>query len=156
MNIEAETIFKIKFSKLNKEINVRKLQTELLKHIIEPMLQISKKGIKSGDSNLLPLKPITIENRRKEGITHTTPLFKTGELVKSLYANTKGIKSKVNYAKIHYDGTPNRRPPKREYITYRSQGEGWGPLTGNPIKVYKEYNKLFVKLLKNKLKESTK
>ena len=157
MDLEVKTIFKIDFKKLNKELGTSKLQKELLKEIIKPIVDVSKKNIKSGEANLLPLKPITIQNRRNEGISHDTPLFKTGKLVKSLYANTKGIKSKVNYAKIHYDGTSNKRPPARPYIGYRSQGNFFGPHNrGNLNKLYADFNKKYIKLLKRKLRESRK
>mgnify|MGYP003143908255 FL=1 len=139
----------INFNELQKEIEKEKLTKTLNKELSPPIVESSKKFIKDG--NVMPRLSGFQRNYRKSiGINQNKPLFMTGKLANSLKASDKGIKG-VKYAKDHRTGYTDSQygdVPKREFITAVLPQE-----KSNTLKIYKEFQDKFVKLLSKALRK---
>ena len=156
--MEVKPKFNISFAEGLKELGKRKLNKSLLEQIIKPIVEKSKRFIKSGKVRPALAKS-TIEQRKKIGISQSKPLFKTGALANSLRADTQGIKSSARnnkgeyYAKFHYYGGDNGSPPERKFITAKSEGEYLTSEKSFPDKINKEFKSKFSKLLSNRIRK---
>ena len=129
----------------------RKLKKTLLTEVMKPMIENSKAFIRKGKVRPA-LEPSTIKQRKKMGITHKKPLFRTGDLMNKLRVDTQGIKS-THYAKYHYHGGDNGSPPERKFITAKSEGEYLTSEKSFPDKINKEFKSKFSKLLSNRIRK---
>jgi hypothetical protein len=140
--------YNIDFKKALKELEKEKLSKTLNKGVAPKTVQLSKKFIKSG--NVKPKLSGFQRNYRKSiGINQNKPLFMTGKLVNSLKGTDKGIKG-VNYAKEHRKGYQYERGdvPAREFVTAALPSE-----KSSTDKIYKEFEKKFVKLLSKSIRK---
>ena len=148
--------YNIDFKKALKELEKKKLSETLNKGVSDKFAKNSFKFIKAGK-----VEPeLSDKNPRGED---APPLFDTGKLANSLKGGPKGI-SGVSYGKKHYqkggytwkkqvflrgkEKTLNLKVPQRKFITadYPSQQ------TANN-KIYKEFQKKFVKLLSKSIRK---
>ena len=134
----------------------RKLKKTLLTEVMKPMIENSKAFIRKGKVRPA-LEPSTIKQRKKMGITHKKPLFRTGDLMNKLRVDTQGIKSSAKskyddspYAKYHYEGDG---PPERKFITGKSQGKYLTSDRAFPDKIYKVFQSKFAKLLGKRIRK---
>ena len=143
-----EIKYNIDFKRILKEFETQKL-TETLNEGVSPQVAgASAKYIKSG--NVIPKLPKT--NPRG---TSAPPLFATGKLANSLKGGTSGI-SGISYASKHRQEIEpdvayiwkGLKVPKREYITAKIPTQ-----KADTKKIYKEFEKKFIKLLKSRLRK---
>ena len=143
-----EVHFRINFGKALRGLGENRLIQTLNKNLAPDTAEASKKYIKSG--NVRPKLPKT--NPRG---TSAPPLFDTGKLANSLKGGTSGI-SGISYASKHRQEIEpdvayiwkGLKVPKREFITAAIPSE-----KANTKKIYKEFEKKFIKLLKSRLRK---
>ena len=143
-----EVHFRINFGKALRGLGENRLIQTLNKNLAPDTAEASKKYIKSG--NVIPKLPKT--NPRG---TSAPPLFDTGKLANSLKGGTSGI-SGISYASKHRQEIEpdvayiwkGLKVPKREFITAAIPSE-----KANTKKIYKEFEKKFIKLLKSRLRK---
>ena len=143
-----EVHFRINFGKALRGLGENRLIQTLNKNLAPDTAEASKKYIKSG--NVRPKLPKT--NPRGTG---APPLFDTGKLANSLKGGTSGI-SGISYASKHRQEIEpdvayiwkGLKVPKREFITAAIPSE-----KANTKKIYKEFEKKFIKLLKSRLRK---
>ena len=135
-----EIKYNIDFKKALKELKREKLSNTLNKELSPDIAKASLKFIKAGK-----VTPELSKNNPR-GVK-APPLFDTGKLAKSLKGGPKGI-SGVSYGKEHRRKggykweQKNVRVPQREFITAAIPSE-----KSNTNKIYKDFEKKFVKLL---------
>ena len=140
--------YNIDFKKALKELQEKKLSKTLNEGVAPKTAELSKKFIKSG--NVKPKLSGFQRNYRKSiGINQNKPLFMTGKLANSLKGTPQGIKG-VNYAKEHREGYQYERGdvPAREFVTAVLPSE-----KTSTNKIYKEFEKKFVKLLSKSIRK---
>ena len=161
-----EVKYNIDFKRVLKELEQEKLEDTLNEGVADKFAKNSAKFIKQG--KVVPeLKQLTIDVKRKEGSsTPKTPLMMTGKLVKSLKGSKEGIKG-VSYGKKHREGEyvwkektsykvlknpivpgSGLSPRKREFITAAIPTE-----KSANNKIYKEFQKKFVRLLNKRIRK---
>ena len=140
--------YNIDFKKALKILEWKKLSETLNEGVADKFAKNSFKFIKSG--NVKPRLSGFQRNYRKSiGINQNKPLFMTGKLVNSLKGTEQGIKG-VNYAKEHREGYQYERGdvPEREFVTAALPSE-----KSSTDKIYKEFEKKFVKLLSKSIRK---
>jgi len=167
-----EIKYNIDFKRILKEFETQRLTDTLNEGVSPQVAEASSKFIKSGKVGKYegePLHPITIQQRKKHfGVSHKKPLLMTGNLANSLKGSKIGISSSpatrgVNKYKTHREGfTWSDRPtnpdykaakgsvpvPKREFITAALPTQ-----KADTKKIYKDFEKKFIKLLKSRLRK---
>ena len=151
-----EIKYNIDFKRILKEFETQRLTDTLNEGVSPRFAKASTKFIKSG--KVIPV----LDEKNPRGVK-APPLFDTGKLAKSLKGTSQGI-SGVSYGKKHYqeDGytwdkkvviegkekTLHLEVPQRKFITADYPSEK----TANK-KIYKEFEKKFIKLLKSRLRK---
>ena len=139
--------YNIDFKKALKQLEKEKLSDTLNEGVADKFAKNSFKFIQSGkvEPELSDRNPRKIKNKSAK------PLFDTGKLARSLKGNSKGI-SGVSYAKDHlkedgykFKGLP---VPQRKFITADLPTE-----KSANNKIYKEFEKKFVKLLSKSIRK---
>ena len=136
--------YNIDFKKALKELEKNKLSETLNEGVADKFAKNSFKFIKAGK-----VEPELSKNNPRG--QKAPPLFDTGKLARSLKGGPKGI-SGVSYGKDHYkkDGYKYKGlpVPQRKFITADYPSEQ----TANN-KIYKEFQKKFVKLLSKSIRK---
>tara|TARA_X000001388_G_scaffold73254_1_gene64761 strand:+ start:1810 stop:2241 length:432 start_codon:yes stop_codon:yes gene_type:complete len=114
---------KARFNKLVKKVASKKVRQKILRLFTEEIAEESKKYITQG--KVQPeLRPSTIRNRRKRGVTNQKPLlFKKG-LRDSIKGTDDGVEF-ADYGKYHrrrggYIAWGKVAVPQREFIAYHA------------------------------------
>ena len=148
--------YNIDFKKALKQLEKEKLSDTLNEGVADKFAKNSFKFIKAGK-----VEPELSKNNPRG--QKAPPLFDTGKLARSLKGNSKGI-SGVTYGKKHYqkDGytwkkkvflrgkekTLNLKVPQRKFISADYPSE-----KSANNKIYKEFEKKFVKLLSKSIRK---
>lgn len=146
-----EIKYNIDFKRILKEFETQKLTETLNKGVSPQVAQSSYGYIITGK-----VKPeLSDNNPRKIKRKNAIPLWDSRKLANSLQGTAKGITG-ISYAKEHRQEIEpdvayiwkGLKVPKREFITAAIPSE-----KANTKKIYKEFEKKFIKLLKSRLRK---